>query len=159
MDGCTLLWHQFDLVFRTYEGFNAQLLTLRGWSVTVGLAGMIAAYSRTGRDRSATLLLATAAVLGFWAFDTLWKSYQDAYLPWLDQVGALFPEDGRHTACTSPGDPIAGWRNAHDALEVSDWLGLAARTSLPHGVIALCGAIALLAERRRARRLRQEMQT
>jgi hypothetical protein len=72
-----------------YESYNQQSLTIKGWSVTIGLAAIIAIYSQQiGRLGRAALWVASLSTIPFWLMDAYWKSFQNAYLDALVKLEA-----------------------------------------------------------------------
>lgn len=136
---CELAWEEYKLLYTTYEGFNAQSLTLKSWSVTVGLAGIIAAYSgKAGRNGRIAVGLAALSAIPFWVTDALWKSYQRANIGRLE---TLEPLEG----CEGGGVPAPFIMKSWDThYHWSDFLFLLHLPSvaLPH-VFTLCVGLLL----------------
>lgn len=78
---CDISFEAYRLLFQTYENFNGQSLIIKGWSVTVGLAAILAIYSdRIGKTARPAIWLAALSTIPFWIMDAYWKSFQNAYL-------------------------------------------------------------------------------
>ncbi|MEM8538310.1 MAG: hypothetical protein AAGF56_10670, partial [Pseudomonadota bacterium] len=78
---CDLIWNEYEFLLNTYEGFNGLSFTLKGWSITVALAAILAVYSeKLGAQGKVVLWSAALCALPFWGLDALWKLYQQAYL-------------------------------------------------------------------------------
>lgn len=121
-----LLKLEYELAYTAYESFNDQLLAIKGWSVTIGLAGILASYSESlkGNGRVA-VLAASASVIPFWVMDAQWKSYQTAYA---DIIGVF--ESGENWIAESPQLPslFMDWKMAHNSgqwFAGSSWKWLA----------------------------------
>ncbi|MCO6384158.1 hypothetical protein [Oceanicola sp. 502str15] len=92
---CDLIWNEYQLLFGAYADFDGHALTLKGWSVTVGLAAMLSAYSQPIlKNGRIALLLAAFSTVPFYIVDGLWKTYQRAYLPRLRELERLSAECG-----------------------------------------------------------------
>lgn len=133
---CEISWAEYQLLFETYESFNQQALTIKGWSVTIGLATIIAIYSQmVGRLGKTALWIASLSVIPFWWMDAYWKSFQNAYL------GALKTIEAEPT-CGITGKPtlslIGLWEQEYVSL---DFVGLlfVPSVALPHAIILAVG--------------------
>ncbi len=87
-----LLTQEYLAIFQVYESYNDQSLIIKGWSVTVGMAALIAAYASKPAERPGTILvvLAACSVLPFYLTDAIWKAVQEGYhLRLLDIEGAI----------------------------------------------------------------------
>ncbi|MBT9384624.1 hypothetical protein KM176_12200 [Pseudooceanicola sp. CBS1P-1] len=136
------LWEEYTALYAVYEGYNDQFLTLKGWSVTVGLAALMGAYAlppeRHGR---LAVLLAAFSALPFWLTEMFWRGYQAATMARLEEIercmsGALF--DRR---LCSPYRILGAWQSAYRDHAVSFWLHNAWHPGvlLPHAVLLLAG--------------------
>lgn len=90
-----LLKEEYLALFRIYESFNDQSLIIKGWSVTVGMAALIAAYASKPSERPGAILvvLAACSVLPFYLTDAVWKAIQGGYLLRLADIEAAFRTD------------------------------------------------------------------
>ncbi|GIT90555.1 hypothetical protein JANAI62_10100 [Jannaschia pagri] len=84
-----LLWKEYELAYQIYEGYNGQLLTLKSWSVTIGIAALIGAYTKpiSSSGRIGVLLAALSAI-PFWLTETFWKLFQRTSLDRLLEIEA-----------------------------------------------------------------------
>lgn len=133
------LFKEYKLIYETYESYNEQFLILKGWSVTVGLAALIAAYTKpvSSAGRIGVVIAALSAI-PFWLTETFWKLFQKAYLPRLEKL--------EHCADTGSADcpPMQGvssWQNSFDQYGLASWLDIAflPHVILPHGAVFLLG--------------------
>jgi hypothetical protein len=70
-----LLKDEYLLLQRLYEDFDGRVITIKGWSATIGLAAL-----GTGFIYSRYLWLYAAGVgLVFWTLEAIWKSFQYNY--------------------------------------------------------------------------------
>ena len=132
---CEFAWNEYQLLYSTYESFNTQSLTLKGWSVTVGLAAIIAVYSdRVGRFGRVAIVAAALSAIPFWIVDAFWKSYQTAFLgrlEFLETVQNCKDESYRFGIVTD-------WSASHGMF---DWLGFLymPNVALPHAFVLFFG--------------------
>lgn len=109
---------------------------MKNWSVTLGLAAIIAVNAEkvtlTGRI---AILVAAFSTVPFWITDAFWKSYQTAYLNRLEILEQV-------NTCTDEHNYVFGivsaWQQAHDWY---DWIGILfwPSVALPHVFILLTG--------------------
>ncbi len=86
-----LLWDEYQLIYSVYESFDQQLLTLKGWSVSIGIAALIAAYTKPVSSYGRTgILIAAFSAIPFWLTETFWKLFQRTYLDRLLQIEECF---------------------------------------------------------------------
>ncbi len=133
------LWNEYALVLGIYEGFNDQVLVLKGWSVTVGIAALIAAY-KTGAVVASRVVvfIATASAVPFWLLETQWKLYQSAYLARLQVIESCQVQMAQ--ACR-PGQAIATWQDSFGGYGFAEWIGTFTKwgVMLPHLALLLLG--------------------
>jgi hypothetical protein len=132
---------EYQLLFETYESFNQQTLTIKGWSVTIGLAAIIAIYSQQiGRLGKAALWIASLSTIPFWLMDAYWKSFQNAYLDALKKLEAE-PHCG---VVNEPTLSLVGlWEQEYDSLDFVGLLYLPS-VALPHAIILAIGIYLVL---------------
>ncbi|TLP48345.1 hypothetical protein FDK21_01380 [Cohaesibacter sp. CAU 1516] len=136
---CDAVIKEYELIYLTYESFNQHALALKGWSVTIGLATILAVYARPRtRAGAMTMLFAALSALPFWITDAVWKSYQNAYVP---RIKAL----EENIACAADGEIdfniYSSWRPNWGEF---DWLGLIfkANVMMPHVFVLALGCMA-----------------
>ncbi|SFA49810.1 hypothetical protein SAMN04487972_10713 [Paracoccus halophilus] len=139
MDMCQLYWNEYNLIYGAYEDFNGHFITLKSWSVSVALAAIIAVYSeKLGASGRVILWVAALAAIPFWVLDTIWKSYQSAYL---DRLRTL---EGFGNCKNLEGyalGSISSWQDAHNEFGLLDWLGFAINSAFPHAFVLIVGLI------------------
>lgn len=133
---CNFLWNEYELLYSTYESFNEQSLTLKSWSITAGLAAIIAVYSgKFNNFGRVAIVIAALSAIPFWITDALWKSYQNAFKSRLDALELI-------RDCTESSNYgfgiMSGWRSAHSNY---DWLTLifTPNVALPHAFVLFLG--------------------
>ncbi|MBL3553168.1 hypothetical protein [Rhodovulum sulfidophilum] len=133
---CEIIWNEYNLLYSTYESFNQQSLTLKGWSVTVGMAAIIAVYSdKVGRFGRVAIVAAALSAIPFWIVDSFWKSYQVAFLNRLEGLENI--QNCSEILNHSFGI-VSGWKNAHSSF---DWVGMLymPNVALPHAFVFFLG--------------------
>jgi hypothetical protein len=72
-----LLKDEYLLLQKLYEDFDTRVITIKGWSATIGLAAL-----GTGFMYSRFLWLYAAGIgVVFWTLEAIWKSFQYNYSP------------------------------------------------------------------------------
>jgi len=136
------LWSEYNLLIELYESYNDQILILKGWSVTVGVAALIAAYTQSVSSSGRIgVVIASLSALPFWAMETSWKLFQNAYLERIVQIELCF--DGMGKDCR-PAQVLGSWRASYADDKVTDWLQTAIlpHVFLPH-LVLLAGGLVL----------------
>lgn len=133
---CDVILKEYELLYTTYENYNQQSLTLKGWSATVGLAAILAIYSeKIGKFGRTGIVAAAVSVIPFWITDAFWKSYQIAFLGRIESLEKI-------TNCSAQTEHSFGivsvWRDAYSSW---DWLGTMylPNVALPHAFILILG--------------------
>lgn len=138
-----LLATEYELIVGIYEGFNEQFLILKGWSVSIGIAALIAAYSvPLGSVGRIGVLIATVSAVPFWLLETTWRTHQKAYLERITQIEEC--ASGIKTDCV-PLQAFSAWNTSYWETPTSTWLATSIQLStlFPH-VVLLVGGVALL---------------
>jgi hypothetical protein len=71
---------------KTYEDFDARAITMKGWSATIGLTAIGAAFYQS----PFLWPFAALASLVFWGIETTWKGFQYAYAPRIALLEKVF---------------------------------------------------------------------
>lgn len=82
-----LLQAEYFHLHASIEKFDERALTIKGWSVTVSMAGIAAAFLEKA---AVLLLLAGLAALLFWLIEGLWKAFQHAHYRRIRQIERYF---------------------------------------------------------------------
>ena len=77
---------EYLLLQRFYEDFDARVITIKGWSATIGLAAIGGGFYQN----SFLWLFAAGASLVFWAVEAVWKSFQYMYAPRIAMLEEAF---------------------------------------------------------------------
>jgi hypothetical protein len=99
-----LLREEYSLVERFIDGMDQRALTLKAWSVTVGVAGI--AYGLTS-DRHEILLLAAFATVMLWLVEALGRSFQGVYIVRAREIERAIAD---HSLVTETPGITAAWR-------------------------------------------------
>ncbi|MEQ8896509.1 MAG: hypothetical protein RID23_05420 [Roseovarius sp.] len=150
-DAAQILMREYFELQAIYESYNAQSLTIKEWSVSIGIAALLAAYARPVSEAGgrAGVILAALVAVPFYLTDALWKSFQMAYLPRLQAIEGGFRDAavGGEIAIVQglvPLQGVASWSAAYGSDPVDADAGkvdlfLEALTShavlLPHVVL------------------------
>ena len=139
---CDLVWNEYSQLFNAYEKYNDHSLTLKGWSVTVALAAIVAVYiERVGAYGKVVLWIAALSAVPFWMLDALWKGYQKAYLERLAFLESI-EFHGVAGNCTVPSvhklGIIIDWKSGFDSL---NWISIVRDTAFPHLFVLVLGIV------------------
>jgi hypothetical protein len=85
----TLLRDEYLLLQNFYENFDTRIVTIKGWSATVGMAAIGGGFYQTHY----LWLFGAAASVIFWLIEALWKSFQYMYSPRIQRLEHAFASD------------------------------------------------------------------
>jgi hypothetical protein len=132
---------EYLLLQKFYEDFDARVVTIKGWSATIGLAAVGAGFYQT----RFLWLFAAGAALVFWGIEAVWKSFQYMYAPRIAELEDAFRKDSFEDI--SPFQIYASW------FEVFEESGLEIFKNLwtpivcfPHVVTVVAGVVLFLFE-------------
>jgi hypothetical protein len=134
-----ILFAEYQMLYTTYEGYNDQVLTLKGWSATVGIAALLAAYTKgVAASGRVGVLVAALTAIPFWLTETFWKLFQQSYLARIDAIETCFRTSV--TECTAV-QISASWTASFHEERFSTWMGIAfdPHVLLPHGFLFAVG--------------------
>lgn len=136
-------------LIRIYEDYNKQTLELKTWSVTVGIAAILATISTpiTIKQKRIASLVAGLLAIPFWLTETIWKLFQSAYLDRLIEIEECAKIE--FVLCQSP-KIVSSWRTSYQDQTVLNWLSFAFKPHLllPHFVLLSVGVAMYLYYRR-----------
>jgi hypothetical protein len=93
MDNTTkisLLTDEYLLLQKFYEDFDSRIVTIKGWSATIGMAAIGGGFS----TKSPYLwLFGAGAGVVFWLVEALWKSFQYMYGPRIKLIEQAFASE------------------------------------------------------------------
>lgn len=81
---------EYILLQGFYEDFDRRALMIKGWSVTVAIAGLAVGFEK---NIPAIWALAGVAALFFWVIDGKWRTYQYANRKRIKEIEAYFRGD------------------------------------------------------------------
>ena len=135
---------EYIALLNIVEGFNEQSLVIKGWSITIGMAALIAMYSRASSENGSRLgvLLAAFATVPFYLTDVLWKTFQQ---PYAERLTAMeeFVRYAPGSAHPGPLQSWSEWGDSYDEDKVMDFLCAMMNLSvlMPHCVIFAVGLL------------------
>jgi hypothetical protein len=68
----SMLKDEYLLLQKFYEDFDARIVTIKGWSATIGMAAIGGGFYQTHY----LWLFGAAVAVVFWLVEALWKSFQ-----------------------------------------------------------------------------------
>lgn len=95
--GLDLLLAEYMKLQDIVETFDERTLQIKGWSVTISLAAVVAAFAsdKLGDNaRTAILLVAAASALAFWAIEFVWKCFQWTFFHRIDHIEQSLRDGG-----------------------------------------------------------------
>ena len=84
-----LLRDEYLLLQKFYEDFDFRIVTIKGWSATIGMAAIGGGFYQTHY----LWLFGAAAAVVFWFVEALWKSFQYMYGPRIELIEKAFASD------------------------------------------------------------------
>lgn len=89
-DKLSLLKDEYFKLQDIVESFDARALQIKGWSVTLSLAGLVAAFANKDAEpaRMLIIMLAVMSAICFWLIEFLWKCHQWALLSRVEEIEA-----------------------------------------------------------------------
>jgi hypothetical protein len=127
-----LLKDEYLLLQKFYEDFDARIMTIKGWSATIGLAAIGAGVYQTPW----LWLFAAGSALVFWSLEAVWKSLQYMYRPRIRAIEQAFA-----TGEFSQIAPLQAYASWFDAFEQQ---GLCVFARMRMGIVAFPHAITLV---------------
>jgi hypothetical protein len=120
----------------TVETFDERALTIKSWSITLGMGGIGTAFLE---GQSVVLLLSGLAALLFWVTEGFWKTFQQAYYPRMRHIEAVM-QKGTLEELSSPFISRA-WSEAwaKDRVRTLIRILLWPHVAVPHALVALVG--------------------
>jgi len=119
---------------KTVEDFDQKALTIKAWSVTVSMAGIVTAFTQ---EIAMLFIFAGVSSLLFWIIEALWKSFQQAYYNRIREIEAFFAgkQETTHFQINS------SWSKAWHACRAQKFGRIMTwpHVFLPHAIIALGG--------------------
>ena len=137
-----LLKDEYLLLQKFYEDYDARVITIKGWSATVGMAAIGAGFYQS---RFLWLFAAGAAAV-FWLLEALWKSFQYMYAARIEQIEAAF-RDEKKLIDLAPFQVYTSWFEQYRAhgLQLGRTMALGL-VFFPHAVTLTAGILLFLAE-------------
>src|SRR5271156_1075181 len=140
------LRQEYFRVQEAIDKFDEKAISIKAWSVTVGMAGIGTAFLK---HTPGLLILSGIASLLFWLIEAWWKAFQQAFYPRMYEIESLMMG---HTVDhpTSPfigGSLLLAWTTARKRGQI--WKILRwPHVFLPHALVALVGILGWVANLR-----------
>jgi hypothetical protein len=132
--GMSFLQAEYFHLQKTVETFDERALTIKGWSVTVSMFGIGAAYLQ---HVPYLLLLSSGSALLFWIIEALWKTFQRAFSLRLEEMERYLNGEAAEQEFKYPYISLSWssyWRSV-SFMQVFFW----PHVFLPHLIIFLVG--------------------
>lgn len=125
---------EYLLLQKFYEDYDARIITIKGWSATVGMAAIGAGFYQSRY----LWLFAAGAAMVFWVVEALWKSFQYLYGPRIALIEQAFREDSFDGV--APFQVYSSWSAGlrHDGLHLTRNM-LLGIVVFPHAVTLVAG--------------------
>ena len=124
---------EYLLLQKFYEDYDARVITIKGWSATIGMAAIGGGFYQS----RFLWLFAAGAALVFWILEALWKSFQYLYSSRIAVIEDAFRKDSFEAVV--PFQIYSSWfKNFHDD-------GLRVTRNMFSGIVAFPHAITLVA--------------
>jgi hypothetical protein len=130
-----LLRDEYLLIQKQYEDFDGRIMTIKGWSATVGFAAIGAGFQYT----KYLWLVAAGICATFWILEAIWKTLQYCYserIKWLERAF----ETGRFNEI----QPFQIYTEWSSAFSETGW-GAALRENMTLGVVFFPHIVAVVA--------------
>jgi hypothetical protein len=130
---------EYLLLQKFYEDYDARVITIKGWSATVGLAAI-----GVGFYQSRYLwLFAAGASLVFWGLEALWKGFQYMYEPRIQLLEEAFRSDD--VKPPAPFQIYRAWDDEYQANGLQLWRNMRLPLVMfPHAVTLVTGILLFL---------------
>jgi hypothetical protein len=134
------LQEEYMFLQKIVEDFNNQSIEFKKWTVSLGIAALIAAYSRpVAKSGAIGVTIAALSSIPFWLIDSFWKLFQNSYYDRLKEIEACIRDSCRNT---DPFQIYTSWNQAWDKIGFFEWVEvffLYWHVSLPHAFLLLLG--------------------
>ncbi len=133
---------EYLLLQKFYEDFDARIVTIKGWSATIGLAAI-----GTGFFQSQYLwLFAALSALVFWGTEAVWKSFQYMYVPRIQELEEAFRKESFDNL--APFQIYASWFEVFDKQGFDFFGNLRLPIVLfPHALTVVIGVMLFLLQK------------
>jgi hypothetical protein len=132
---------EYLLLQKFYEDYDARIITIKGWSATIGLAALGGGFYQS----KFLWLFAAGAAVVFWLLEALWKSFQYMYAARIELLEAAF-KVGKYESL-APFQIYTSWFEEYqtNGLQIRRnlFLGL---VLFPHAVTLVAGVTLFVAE-------------
>jgi hypothetical protein len=132
---------EYLLLQKFYEDYDARVITIKGWSATIGMAAIGAGFYQS----RFLWLFAAGAALVFWVLEALWKSFQYLYTPRIIVIEEAFRTNS--FAHVAPFQVYSSWfaQFGESGLHVTRNM-FGGIVAFPHAVTLVAGLALFVAE-------------
>lgn len=89
-DTVSLLAKEYFQIQNVLESFDDKALTIKGWAVSIALAGVATAFIKANK---LVLVFSGASSLLFWVIEGIWKTFAWAYTPRIELIEAALKQE------------------------------------------------------------------
>jgi len=136
LDADALLKDEYFHIQKEIEGYDQKSLSVKAWSVTVGITGIASAFHQ---GVPALLLVAAVASLLFWTIEVYWKVFQNSFYPRVRRIEKYFRTGN---GAIAPLQMTKSWYGAFEKIKADrSYLKIAfyPHVFLPHLLVVLGG--------------------
>lgn len=134
-DKLALVKEEYFVLLKFYEDFDARLLTIKGWSTTVGVAAI-----GLGIQNSKPLLclFGSSVAILFWLLEATWKGLQHSYGPRIAEIEAAYRSGAHETLVPlqAHANWASSWKKSLNHFRRNIFRPIVA---LPHAITAIAG--------------------
>lgn len=136
-DKLTLVKEEYFVLLKFYEDFDARLLTIKGWSITAGMAAI-----GLGLQNSKPLLclFGSGVAILFWLLEATWKGLQHSYGPRIAEIEAAYRSGTLDTLIPLQAHTnwASNWKRSLRYFKRNVYRPIVA---LPHAITAIAGLL------------------
>jgi hypothetical protein len=130
-----LLKEEYFHLQTTIESFDQRVLTIKAWSVTASMVGLVAAFTQ---NEPIILLLSGASSIIFWMIEVLWKEFQQSYYHRLYDIEKYYRNEKTDIYALQISTE---WLRQYTSLPGRTFIDIALwpHVMLPHILVAIAG--------------------
>ncbi len=122
------------------DSFDTKTLTIKTWSVTVGMTGIGGAFVS---HSPALLLLSSFSALVFWILETYWKTFQSAHFARITEIEKYTRGEIEEIV---PLQMSRSWNKAYRSRTFRKTFKIFwfSNVAMPHGIVVLFGIVVFM---------------
>lgn len=135
-----ILKEEYFHLQNTIESFDQKALSIKGWSVTLSMAGIGLAFTQSVFPKYILLLAAFASLL-FWIIEASWKVFQNSHYKRVEEIEEIFQNEtfddakAKLSIYKSWDEEHKNFKNSLKYLKILFW----PHVCLPHVVVIIAG--------------------